>query len=165
MSRVLAIAAVVALFIAGIAVGALGTHLYYDHHFAGPGGGPQMLGHRFFMHRLHRQLALTPEQSRQVDRILDRTHQEAAGIREEMRPRVKALMDRAHHDIEAILTPEQREKFQRLLDDSRLRGYPFLLGPPDRRGPPWGGPGRGRGGPPPEGPRPDAQPSPASPGQ
>ena len=144
MNRLLAVAAVFALFIAGIAVGALGTHLFYDRQIAHPGDFP-MMSHRVFFDRMRDRLRLTSEQKKTIDDILERTHEKATDLRHEIQPHIHALMDRAHEEIEGILSPEQRKKFKSLVERHRRRAERFLLGPPGGR--PHGpghGPGHGR---------------------
>lgn len=152
MNRVLAVVTVVSLFVAGIAIGALGMHIYQDRHLlhAGEPPGP---GRGFVTRRLHRQLDLSAEQQRKIDAILQRSHEEAMELRRDVHPQVMAIMDRAHEEIADILNPEQREEFQRLLRDNNRRAEHFFLGPPGRghgRRGPWGGPGRRHAPPPPE---------------
>jgi Spy/CpxP family protein refolding chaperone len=150
VSRALAVVTVCVLFIAGIAIGALGMHLYYDQQLERRGGPPGMR-HRLFARHLHSQLDLTPEQQSTIDDILERSHTRANELRHDIGPRIHAIMERAHEEIEAVLTPEQREKFRGLLSRQPGRGERFLLGPPGGHGP-----GRrigwGRGPEPPDGP-------------
>jgi Spy/CpxP family protein refolding chaperone len=176
MNRALAVVTVVSLFVAGIAIGALGMHIYQDRQLrhAGETRGPDR---GFFTRRLWRHLDLSDDQQRKIGEILQRSREEAMDLRRDVRPQVMAIMDRAHEEIADILNPEQREEFQSLLRDNHRRAEHFFLGPPgrghDRRGPwdgrgrrgPWGGPGRRPGPPPPGFPpadppsdRPDARP-------
>ena len=133
MSRLLAVAAVFALFIAGIAVGAMGTHVFYDRHLAHQ-ERPHPGMHRPHMtDRLLHRLRLTDEQQETIDDILERIHDEASDLRHDLQPRIHALMEHAHEEIEEILTPEQREKFKRFVERNRRRAEHFFLGPPERR--------------------------------
>jgi len=128
MKRSIAFVYVAGLFLLGILVGALGMHLWYAQRplpppFDAPGvarGGP---GHQpgrgpghgagpFFLERLERQLELTPEQSRQVEAILEESHREATELHEEMLPRVQAQLEQTRQRILEVLTPEQRQKFE-----------------------------------------------------
>lgn len=135
MKRVVAGLAVLALFLIGIAVGALGAHLYYARELRHPGAFPHLAG-RFFAEHLERRLLLTPEQRREIDLILRETHERARELRGELEPQVREVMESASARIEGVLTPEQREEFQRLRREQRRRAEHFLLGPPGpRRGP------------------------------
>lgn len=140
MKRSLALLAVVGLFLLGMAAGVLATHLYYARQLQSPGGVPMMAG-RFFSHRLERRLGLTAEQKDEIDAILKRTRRQADELRGELRPRVHELMEQANEEIEAVLTPAQREAYEELRRQHGRRADQFLLGPPPH-GP---GPGPGHG--------------------
>ncbi len=144
MSRFTAVVAVVALFVSGIAIGALGTHLYYAYRVRGPIGPPAM-GAGFFVERLERRLDLTPEQAAEIDAILERTHETAAEMRRDLRPRIEELMERTADEIRGVLTDEQREAFEKLRQRDRRRIELQMLGPP---GPHGHDHGRGPGPPP-----------------
>lgn len=174
MNRLLAIVTVLSLFVAGIAIGALGMHIYQDRQLLHPDGPPGPGGGGFIGRRLHRMLDLSAEQTRRVDAILQRSHERAMELRNDLHPRVMEIMESAHEEIAGILDPQQRERFQRLLQDNRRRAEHFFLGPPGERGRgrrgPWGGPGRRPWGPPPGespgGPPPDWRDDrPAAPGE
>lgn len=135
MNRALAIITVLSLFVAGVAVGALGMNLYATKRvdlrdrFHRHGGD-------FFFNRLHRALDLTEDQEREIEAILRRTHDEAYELRRELHPKVMELMDRAHAQIEEILEPDQREEFRRIVARSRRKAERFFLGSPGGHGPP-----------------------------
>ncbi|MBV8200108.1 MAG: hypothetical protein JOZ15_05730 [Acidobacteria bacterium] len=132
MRRSSAIAGVVALFLVGVAVGALGVNLAYHHRQwpgwsaarHGPGGHP---GGRRMTEELHRRLDLTADQQRQVDAILADTHRETQAIWQEVRPRIVAVIDQGQNRIDGILTPRQRQEFEAYRKEraARLR---LLLG-------------------------------------
>jgi Spy/CpxP family protein refolding chaperone len=113
MKRSAAVAGVVALFVVGVAVGALGAYVLLTHHHLRHGPGPGSFGHRHMSAELHQRLDLTADQQRQVDAILDDSHRETMAIWQEMRPRVKAVIERAQNRIALILTPSQRAEFER----------------------------------------------------
>ena len=136
MKPVGALAAVLALFLLGIAAGVLATHLFYARQLR-HAGGPPFLGSRFFGEFVVRRLDLTPEQEREIQGILGRTRRQAAEMRRDLRPKVRRLMEGATREIEGVLTPEQREAFAFMRERQRRRTEQFLLGPPESR------PGRG----------------------
>ena len=150
MRRITAIAAVGALFMTGVLVGALATHLYYAQRVVRPHSPPMAMAGRVFSRQLERSLDLSPSQTEQVREILRRSHDEAARLRRETFPRVRQIMEDAAAEIEAVLDEEQRERFRELRRRQRSRAEEMLLGPPGRgpgRGPGPGGPPR-RPGPP-----------------
>jgi hypothetical protein len=107
MRRPAAISVIILLFLTGVAVGVLGTNLV-NHRRGGPGGraglGPRQ--EQSMVAELHRRLALSPDQGHQLDAIVSDTHHEALAMWRQMRQR---LAER----IEKILTPQQRQEFER----------------------------------------------------
>jgi Spy/CpxP family protein refolding chaperone len=143
MKRSVALLSVVAVLIVGVAIGIVGTHRFYAQKFRRPDGPPGLMG-RSFVDRLEGHLDLTADQRRQIDEILERSHEEAEMLRHEMQPRLRQLFESTGAEIEAILTPEQQEKFRQLRESQRGRMDRFLgprggrhpPGRPPRRGPP-----------------------------
>jgi Spy/CpxP family protein refolding chaperone len=113
-----AIGLVVLVFLLGIAIGGLGTHFWGGRVFGGRGDHPRIV------EGLTRELGLTPDQKKQLESIIEDTRTKFQTIYEQERP----LYDQARKDgrdrIRAILTPEQRPKFEefvRRLDEDRRR--------------------------------------------
>lgn len=111
MKRGTALLAVVALFLSGVLVGVLGTHAFYLYKVRQPGGLGE-LGARFVAWDLERQLDLTAEQRLQIDQILAETRREGLVIRQETIRDVVTLVERSHTRLSAVLTPEQRARFE-----------------------------------------------------
>lgn len=135
MKRWVAVAALAGLFVVGVLVGALGTHLYYFHNYMKP--GEDRFGGRF-----SERLELTQKQREQVRAIMAESHNEAQAMREELKPRVTELMERSRTRIEEVLTPEQREKFRDFRKQRRGSMERWLLGKGGRHGLPGGPKGR-----------------------
>ncbi len=143
MKRSVALFSVAAVFIVAVAIGVVGTHLFYARMMHRPGGPPGFMS-GFFVDRLESHLELTADQRREIDEILTRTREEAEMLRHEMQPRLRALFETTETEIEAILTPAQQEKFRQLRETRRGRMDRFLgprggrrpHGPPPHRGPP-----------------------------
>jgi hypothetical protein len=128
MKRSIAFTYVLGLFLLGILIGALGMHLWNAQRsalgpFGGRGGmqppGQEMRrgsGHGpgpFFLERLGRQLDLSPEQRESIAVIVEESHREAGALREEILPRVEAHLEQTRKRILEVLTPEQRERFEK----------------------------------------------------
>ena len=137
MKRATAFAAVLAIFLLGIAAGLLGGHLFYARLLARPGGPPE-LGSRHFARHLERALELSDEQKVEIEQVLADTRETSQKFRREMEPRVRELLESTRDEIEKVLTPEQLEKFEELRKKLHRRMEQFLLGPPgggrDRKG-------------------------------
>lgn len=129
MKRLVAFAAVTALFAVGVVVGVLGTHLYYAHRLGQPGGPPAMIA-RGFEDRLQRELGLDAEQMQRIHEILREGHEQTEQIRAEMAPRLHEQLEAMHRRIvEEVLTPEQRVRFEELQAQHRRRADTFFLHP------------------------------------
>jgi Spy/CpxP family protein refolding chaperone len=110
--RSTAVVAIVALFLVGVAVGALGYHSFLVGQMRRPGGFAAW-GTRLLASDLKRHLDLTPQQEAEIERILAESRAESVALHREMRPRVRAILDRTHARIGAVLTPPQRAEFER----------------------------------------------------
>lgn len=94
-----------------------------------PGTGPMS---REFATVLERSLRLTPEQREQVNQLMSEGQERIRALRQGIDPEVRKEMQKTHEQIQALLTPEQRELFQRLM---KQRGQRRNDGPaqPERR--------------------------------
>jgi hypothetical protein len=63
---------------------------------------------RIVVERLSSQLELSPDQRKIVDRAIAEAQDEAAPIREEVRPRIESIIDGVIARINPHLSPEQR---------------------------------------------------------
>jgi Spy/CpxP family protein refolding chaperone len=143
MNRIAALSAVLGLFMVGVMVGVIGTHVWQGHapwrpdapHPRGP------MGHEGrFVEHLERQLGLTDGQRDEIEAILAESRIKADALRNKVLPEVRAHMEGTHERLLEVLTPEQREEFEELSTRHRGRMERFLLG--HGHGPP---PGRGEG--------------------
>jgi Spy/CpxP family protein refolding chaperone len=69
-----------------------------------------------FGNRVERELSLTSTQRRQVDRIIAESQKRVRGVWDPIAEQMRDELRRAHEEIRAILTPEQRKQF-----DERLK--------------------------------------------
>ena len=144
-TKLLAIAVLVGSFVLGGVTGSAATYAYAKREQAaliGPGHPERR------MRGLERRLDLTTDQSLKIQAILSRHQDEMERLKADMfegcgKPMREAI-DAMDDEIRAVLTPEQRPKFESLLEERQQRGW---SGPPGHgpRGPGRRGPGRGRG--------------------
>jgi len=128
----------IVVFVLGVALGILGNQLagrwelfrrYPRSYERGPRGGPEWLS---------RELGLSAEQQRQLETILDETGKQFQQVRQRVREDYERVRQQSGERIRAILTEEQRTKFEELLrrmEAERLRrgrspSPPF---PPERK--------------------------------
>src|SRR5258706_14244309 len=79
-----------------------------------PMGGPAATmspGRQMYVQRVRRELDLTPGQSAQMDQIMRDSHRRMAKIYEPIAPQAREETRRVRQEIQAILTPEQKKKF------------------------------------------------------
>ena len=131
-SNATAIAAIVVVvaFMAGLLVGAVADRIYLFRH------GPPRERHAGefiasrIVERLDRKLDFTPQQKQQITIIVMSHGQRMDAIRSNIRPQMRQEIDAANSEISAVLTPDQRVKFDKLrMRLGPRRGRP---GPPSR---------------------------------
>lgn len=66
------------------------------------------------LHRLDRRLDLTDEQREKIEQIIERRHERMTELFAHVRPQMDAEIAATNAEIERVLTPEQREKFQKM---------------------------------------------------
>ncbi|MEZ5333420.1 MAG: hypothetical protein R2991_15600 [Thermoanaerobaculia bacterium] len=114
MKRWTAVVLLIVAFLIGAVVGGLSVELVHLRRIAAwhRGEGPPELD--FLVRRLERRLDLTREQTEQVRAIVDSARHDLWQLRREVEPRVHGRLERARAEIEALLSPEQREELERL---------------------------------------------------
>jgi Spy/CpxP family protein refolding chaperone len=107
---------VLAVFLLGIGLGALGMYV------AGAsvwGARPEVQSHRDkrarFVEQLTREVSLTPEQRQQLDAILADMGPKFRALHDQIAPRSEQLRQQGRERIRAILTPEQQPKYEEFL--------------------------------------------------
>ena len=74
-----------------------------------------------FRARLQEELALGPEQSRDIERVLEGNHETARQFWAESRQQFDALRQQFRSDIRGVLTEEQATRFDELLAEREAR--------------------------------------------
>ena len=126
-AKLVAVLVIALVFVAGFALGMFSSHVMILR--GGPGAArfPKLL-----IERLDRHLDLTDAQRTQVEEILRRRHARIDAVWSEARPRVRQEIERANQEIAAVLTPEQRAKFEKMPMRMHGRGGPHRPPPPPR---------------------------------
>jgi len=70
-----------------------------------------------------RQLHLTPDQQARIDTIMQKRTALLDSIRKTTMPQIRSLIGATQAQIDSVLTPEQRDKFQRLRQHRRGRRF------------------------------------------
>jgi anti-sigma factor ChrR (cupin superfamily) len=101
------------VFAAGICVGVVGTRVVVRRSIRQAVRQPELV--RLRIERdLTRELELDPSQQVKLDEILVSTQQQVATAKQERQPRFRAILTDTQKRISDILTPEQREKFEKI---------------------------------------------------
>jgi Spy/CpxP family protein refolding chaperone len=122
---------VAAVFLLGAALGGVLGYIFAHHSvFANaPLTEPERRAHR--VEQLTHELGLNNDQRQQLDTILSGIHAEYKGLREQHEGQMDRARQKGRNQIRAILTPEQKPKFEEFLkhlDEERKRNPP--PGPP-----------------------------------
>ncbi|HUP59955.1 MAG TPA: hypothetical protein VNA69_06010 [Thermoanaerobaculia bacterium] len=112
-TRTIVIASIIVIiaFVAGVFTGIFAEHVWRMRR--GPRHIPPMAA-RAMIERLDHRLDLTGEQRAKIEQVIDRHHARIEEITAATRPQVRRELDAANAEIEQILTPDQREKFQKM---------------------------------------------------
>jgi Spy/CpxP family protein refolding chaperone len=111
--------AVLILFVAGFLAGGLAMNLYRSREWS-----PRSGGRGSFEHMLER-LSLTQDQKAEVDKIFEDARKQLNELRKESEPKFRQVRKNTDERLQAVLTKEQFEQFQRM---THRRGWRF--GPP-----------------------------------
>ena len=111
-----ALVLVLLVFVLGIALGALGMYV------AGArvwGARPEVQSYREkrarMVEQLTRDLSLTPDQRKQLEAILADIGAKYQALHEQIAPQTGQVRQQGREQIRAILTPEQKPKFEEFL--------------------------------------------------
>ena len=123
MANKRAIVYLVLVFLLGAALGVLGLWNSCTP-WAATGWPPSMRNKQGAAEWLTRELQLTADQQQQLGTILDETATSYEAIRERVRPEYDQVRQQGRDKIRAILSPEQKARFEELvrqMDEQRAR--------------------------------------------
>ncbi|MGA2040362.1 MAG: hypothetical protein ABSH42_13880 [Bryobacteraceae bacterium] len=105
--RVAGLTVLTLVFLCGVAAGALAMHLGWHDRLHQPAfDTPE--GRTLYFERLRKQLDLTPAQAEQMQSILNDSWQY-----------YRTVLSDSKNRIDQVLTPEQRRKFERILQEAQ----------------------------------------------
>ena len=118
---------VAAVFLLGAALGGAVGYIFAHRSVSAnaPLSEPERRAHR--VEQLTQELSLTGDQRQQLDAILSQVHGEYKALREQGDARMDQARQQGRNQIRAILTPEQKPKFEEFLkrmDEERKRNPP-----------------------------------------
>jgi len=118
---------VVFIFVLGFVAGGLSVNLYFSRAESEPPSSPS--AHHATpeeaTQKLAEELNLSSEQQEQIHQILVQTQQTYRDLRQEVRPRFRAIRSQSQSSIRTLLNPDQQVKFDELVrrrdEESRKR--------------------------------------------
>jgi hypothetical protein len=113
-AKTIAALVVILAFIAGLLIGIVGDRIYLFRNRDRVGMRAMRSITEHIVARLDRDLQLTPQQHDEVMRIFETRRQHIEAINAAVRPQIRREIDEGNAEIEKILTPEQRVKFDKL---------------------------------------------------
>lgn len=111
-ARTIAVATVIATLIVGFLIGVVADRLWLYRQGPHFGSRAQRFTTDRIVKRLDGELHFTEQQRAQVTQIIQARQQRIAVIQTGVRPQIRAQIDQTNAEIEKILTPEQRTKFE-----------------------------------------------------
>lgn len=122
------IAGLLVVFLAGIVFGAGLMHLHGRHMrhkmFKDKDFHEKM--HKRIMSKMQKRLDLDPEQFEKINTIMLNMHNQIQAFHEQHFPKMKKLFDTHFEQVKNVLTPEQAQKFEKLIHSKRegMLGFP-----------------------------------------
>jgi uncharacterized membrane protein len=104
------------VFLAGAAVGVIGTRVVVRHVLKRVMANPDLVWTRI-ERALAADLKLNPEQRVKVRQVLSETQNQVRDLRIEFQPRFLSIVEKARTELAAALTPEQRARLDQLLQE------------------------------------------------
>jgi len=80
---------------------------------------PDRMMRRNFIERVGQELALTPEQTTQIEAVLRESQERTRQLWEEISPQMRAEFQATQEKIRELLTPEQQQQFEELMQKHR----------------------------------------------
>lgn len=108
------------LLVSGMVMGAGGSVLFLKHRFDQPNHEPKHFSDRL-ANRVTRDLDLSEEQSTKVREIFKAHQEEMHTIRLQIKDDIDSSFDDLKSEVEAVLTPDQIEKWERRIHEYRER--------------------------------------------
>lgn len=121
MKNIKAVLGVLLIFILGAASGIVATRMIYHSRLDAAMGGGQKAHEEMVVKRLTRKLDLNDQQREQVRSIVHETQGEIKLVRKQSQPQIETILAKSQAKINRLLTPEQQEKFARVIAERKAR--------------------------------------------
>lgn len=119
MKKWKAISSIIVVFLLGSLAGALITHEIYQHRIESfIRGEPKR---ELIVQRLSHQLNLDAAQLSQLRLIVEETYTGIKNVRKQIRPQIEEILESSQNRVRAILRPDQREKYEKIIAERKKR--------------------------------------------
>jgi hypothetical protein len=119
MKKWKAIISIIVVFLLGSLAGALVTHEIYQHRIESfIRGEPKR---ELIVRRLSHQLNLDTAQVAQLRAIVEETYAGIKSVRKQIRPQIEEILESSQNRVRAILRPDQREKYEKIIAERKKR--------------------------------------------
>lgn len=115
------IVSVLCVFVLGASAGSLVTHLIYTQKMENIIRDEPKTMREIIVQRLNRKLQLDAGQLEQIRAIVKETHSEMKTIRRQIKPDIEGVIERSREKIRAVLRPDQREKYEKIVSERKKR--------------------------------------------
>lgn len=115
------ITGIVIIFLLGALAGSAATGIFFKRNVEQVLRGGSKAASELVAKRLSKALKLDAAQRSQLDQIVDEARKEMIDVRRQIRPQIRDILNRAQDKVNVMLTPDQREKFQKIIAKRRLR--------------------------------------------
>jgi Spy/CpxP family protein refolding chaperone len=123
MKNIRPIYCILVVFVLGTLCGVLGTHLFYKCRMDSIIGAKGANREERLVEMLDRKLDLDTRQKEQVRAIVRETQEEVRQVRRQFRPQMEAAIGKGQVKISALLTPEQRKKYEQMITERKARSH------------------------------------------
>ena len=121
MKKWKAVAGVILVFLLGAMAGAIADHMPCWHRVESIITGGPAARRAFIVERLSCELKLNAEQKAKLNEIAKDTHMQIKAVKTQIQPQVDAILAASEDKVRAMLTPEQRERFEKFLARKKAR--------------------------------------------
>ncbi len=115
MKKWRAIAGIILVFVLGALAGSLVTYTFQRQKAESIMKGEPRATGEFIVQRLNSELHLDAAQLEQLRAIVQETHTEIRNVRRQFRPQIDEILQRSQDRVRAILRPDQRESYEKII--------------------------------------------------
>ena len=121
MKKWKAVTGVILIFILGAVAGGIADRMLCWHRVESIISGGPKARMELMVHKLSCELKLNAEQKAKLEAIAKETRMQVREVKKQIKPQVDAIIAVQADKVRAMLTPEQKEKFEKFLAQKKAR--------------------------------------------